>query len=75
MLHVNTACPCFHSIHAQTVMKGWHCQDNTVELISDSDSDANVSTTNLTVMCTTGDITRKNSQLCRIEGSKSMVRR
>ena len=74
MLHVNTACPCFHSINAQTVMKRWHCQENIVELISDPDSDANVSMTNLTVMCTS-DMTRKNSQLPPIEGSKSMVRR
>jgi hypothetical protein len=75
MLHVNTACLCFHSMHAHTVMKGWHCQDNIVELISDPDSDASVSMTNLTVMCMTSDMTRKNSQLCPIEGSKSMVRR
>jgi len=40
MLYVNTACPCFHSTHSHSVMKGWQCQDNIVELIFDPDSDA-----------------------------------
>ena len=75
MLHVNIACLCFHSIHAHSVMKWWQHQDNTVELIFDPDSDANVSMTILTVMCMTSDMTRKNSQLYSIKGSKSMVRR
>ena len=75
MLYVNTGFPCFHSIYAHSVMKGWQCQKNSAEFIFDPHSDANVSMTNLTVICTTSDVIRKNSQLCPIEGSKSMVRR
>jgi ethanolamine utilization protein EutQ (cupin superfamily) len=63
MLYVDTNCPCFNSIHAHSVTKGWQCKDNTVEVIFDPGSDAKVSTTNLTVMRTTSDMTRKNSQL------------
>jgi len=37
-------------------------------------SDANVSTTNLTMICMTSNMTRKNSQLHPIKGSKSMVK-